>query len=959
MADHSAFDRALADFKAGLKKKDQDRFKATTKESMLKEIEKLQQDQQSRRLGQNLARVKPFVEAMGQFGKVIEVFSNVSEMVAFVWGPMKLLLQIAGAFAKAFHELLDVYEKLGESIPMVLQFEKLFREDVNMRRVLSNMWKDILEFHRQALKYFQQPMWRQLFQATWDTYKSRFSPLIENIRGHGHLIQTQAALSQIEDFRRDQDLRDAQFNKITESQEMQRLTNLKAWLNPPSIENDQYELSKVWKRYPGSGRWLLQNQSMKEWLDPLFPTIPPLLWMHGMPGAGKTVLSSIIVDELQNMDFSPDVLYFYCKHGNSERNNYASIGRCFLSQLLLKHKDILVPYFYERFSSSPDPVLGSLAMIELLLDVALRNCTDAYIIIDGIDECDRHERRKITQWFRNLVEDLQPPRQDRVRCLFVSQDDGIARKDFKGLEAIRIERQDNQADIHTFSQLSAGEIQAEIDIPDKLKIKVASKVEEAADAYKAGMFLLAKLIVENLMQQTCVEDVEHELEDETLPRELKQAYSRITSRVLDNATSSTKDSFLFILRWLVSAKRPIQWHEIQAAKAINVDGQSVELERRKIRKDIKDLCGPLVEIRQNGTVELVHLTAKFFLIEEKHVDVARVEVSNTALCLDYLNMPGFRRDSVAIDFIPSGYYAFMDYAVPYWLRHFENGLTQADYDSDLLRELREPIEAFLTIHFTAPTKQFYISQDNVKKLQFFREFEFYDNLETAVVSARKDLTFLGEMKPGEVALDLASIVRTVRGHLETAYLNATGKKDCCPSSTMGMSTIKELIKHKKDVHTIIQEDEEEDFPSEIELAPPQPSKSAETTRKGREPKDPGPPKVKRPRITEYRCPQCQKVFSKKFNLDSHMITHSGRRDFLCNICSMGFARENDRIRHQATHKEKEYECGGTLYNGQPWGCHKKFARADTLKSHHNSAVGKDCIQPFLQQQQETLYGPSQ
>ncbi|KAK8130903.1 hypothetical protein PG984_007341 [Apiospora sp. TS-2023a] len=896
---------------------------------MLKEIEQLQKDQQSRRLGQNLARVKPFVEAMSQFGKVIEVFSNVSEMVAFVWvrnaipnvtiySGFSLTGLIGtnetfapGAFAKAFHDLLDMYEKIGESIPMVIQFEKLFRDDINMRKVLSIIWKDILEFHQQALKYFQQPMWRQLFHATWDTYKSRFLPLIENIRGHGHLIQTQAALSQIEEFRRDQDHRNAQFNKIKESHEAQRLADLKSWLNPPNVENDQYDLVKLWKKYPGSGRWLLGKQSLKEWFDPLFPTIPPLLWMNGMPGAGKTVLTSLIIDELQKLDFTPDVLYFYCKHGNPERNNYASIGRCFLSQLLLKHKDTLIPYFYERFSNSPDPVLGSFATIELLLDVALRNCTDAYIVIDGIDECERDERRKITQWFRNLVEDLQPPRQDRVRCLFVSQDDGIARKDFKGLETLKIERKDNRNDIHTFSEISANELQAELDISDELKTKVASKVEEAAE--------------ENLMQLACVEDIEEELEEKTLPRELKQAYSRITSRILDNVSPSARESTLFILRWLVTAKRPIKWHEVQAAKAINVDEQSVELERRRIRKDIKDLCGPLVDIRVDGTVELVHSTAKFYLIEEQHVDMSRVEVSNTALCLDYLNMPGFRTASIDVDLVPSGYYAFMDYAAPYWLRHLENGLAQAECDHDLLQELREPIEAFLTIHYTPPTKAFYRSQNNIRRLQFFRDSEFYDNLEAAVVSARKELTFLGEIKPGEVALDLTSVVRTVRRHIETTYLEATGKDgretleriygnnlfrcprlSClyfylgfqtqqqrdshldkhtrpyrcdilgCPSSTMGMSTTKELIKHKKELHMIIQEDEEDDFPDEKELYPPKRPKPTEATREPREPKAPKPPEAKRVRITEYHCPQCQKIFNKKFNLDSHMITHGGK-----------------------------------------------------------------------------------
>lgn len=67
---------------------------------------------------------------------------------------------------------------------------------------------------------------------------------------------------------------------------------------------------------------------------------------------------------------------------------------------------------------------------------------------------------------------------------------------------------------------------------------------------------------------------------------------------------------MFILRWLVTAKRPIRWHEIQAAKAINIEEQKVDLERRKFRKGTKDLCGPLVEIREDGTVELVHLTAR-------------------------------------------------------------------------------------------------------------------------------------------------------------------------------------------------------------------------------------------------------------------------------------------------------------------------------------------------------------
>ena len=43
----------------------------------------------------NLARIKSCLEAMHQFGKVIEIFVNVSDAVAFFWGPMKFILLVS------------------------------------------------------------------------------------------------------------------------------------------------------------------------------------------------------------------------------------------------------------------------------------------------------------------------------------------------------------------------------------------------------------------------------------------------------------------------------------------------------------------------------------------------------------------------------------------------------------------------------------------------------------------------------------------------------------------------------------------------------------------------------------------------------------------------------------------------------------------------------------------------
>ena len=65
-----------------------------------------------------------------------------------------------------------------------------------------------------------------------------------------------------------------------------------------------------------------------------------------------------------------------------------------------------------------------------------------------------------------------------------------------------------------------------------------------------------------------------------------------------------------LLGWLVCAKRPLKWHEIQAAKSIDLDSETVDLERKRFLTDSKHLCGSFVEDRPDDTIELVHLSAK-------------------------------------------------------------------------------------------------------------------------------------------------------------------------------------------------------------------------------------------------------------------------------------------------------------------------------------------------------------
>jgi DNA-directed RNA polymerase subunit RPC12/RpoP len=116
-----------------------------------------------------------------------------------------------------------------------------------------------------------------------------------------------------------------------------------------------------------------------------------------------------------------------------------------------------------------------------------------------------------------------------------------------------------------------------------------------------------------------------------------------------------------------------------------------------------------------------------------------------------------------------------------------------------------------------------------------------------------------------------------------------------------------------------------------------------TTRRSPSPATPEPmPPLERPVFqkkvkgpTVYECSTCNKKYSKKSNYDSHMRIHSQEKPFSCAYCSKGFARVNDRKRHEAGHAATGYVCQA---------CGKDFKRSDTLQNHFKSQMGRKCLE---------------
>ncbi|CAG7998786.1 unnamed protein product [Penicillium salamii] len=612
-----------------------------------------------------------------------------------------------------------------------------------------------------------------------------------------------------------------------------------------------------------------------------------------------------------------------------------------------------------------------------MLRTALGACKTTYLVIDGLDECGRLGGKEIVSWFQELIEDLTKETMDSIRCLFVSQDDPVS-----GAPTIKVTAFENKGDLANFANEWQKRIGAKFEELGRHKIQIANILI----ARSQGMFIFAELMAKYLEDLPNWTSLREELRPERFPVKLEAVYSRIIERIFESRGDSIAMHMRQVLGWIVCAKRPLRWREIQGALSIDMEGSVVDYDKRLLESP-KGLFAALVEMQADDTVELVHGTAREYLLGKRVVQMKDVDYSLSVLCMTYLSFPEFgldrNDDEISVD-IQNGSHAFYDYASACWAMHLQSGVPGSE-SGDTLEQLRETLEVFVELHWSSSAKDLLISSKLTETLAVLDDSEHFCQILQAVAWHNKQIDPRSPGPTADDALGLWQMTKRWRDTMEkflSQTLESTQRQQIerfygtnlfkCPRLNCffyhrGFSTAEQrhrhISKHERPFHCIVSGCHVASFGCISEKELNEHLFDYHGIDKSHDLEFPDPtirqisdklPKKKSE--AKFFCDMCHKVFTRNHNLKNHVrATHLAEKLYQCvngHEAPVEFTRKDLFDRHMASHKAKEektYICQGSLKDGSTWGCKKPFPRADNLANHLKSRKGRKCIRPLMQQ----------
>ncbi|KAJ6602411.1 ankyrin repeat domain-containing protein [Mycena vulgaris] len=387
------------------------------------------------------------------------------------------------------------------------------------------------------------------------------------------------------------------------------------WLSPINFFLRHADIKQV--RVPGTGGWFLADPRFQEWHS----GSGRILWCPGIPGAGKTVLASMVVDHLdaESKDKNFGVACAYLDHKEAEDQTPAKLLAGLWRQFVLG-KDVgssAKKLYNQHEEKGTYPTVNEVSNV---LRAAIMDFSRVYIIIDAVDEYPETGREILLDYLTKMG--------PTVNLMIMSRPHITL--DFSLPNPITLKIQADEHDVQRY-------VDAQIQISPHLREYVQSRdglqeeIHSGVTRRVKGMFLLAKLHIESLSAKRTMKGVLEALK--ILPGTLNGSYDDAMKRIEKQNEDDRKIAHS-TLTWVANAKRPLKAVELQTALAIEPDKKSLDKNNVLDIKFILPVCAGLVILdEQLSVVRLVHYTTQEYLdhIQPQQFPNAQTEITRSLL----------------------------------------------------------------------------------------------------------------------------------------------------------------------------------------------------------------------------------------------------------------------------------------------------------------------------------------
>ena len=266
------------------------------------------------------------------------------------------------------------------------------------------------------------------------------------------------------------------------------------WLSTVPCELQHQEAAR--KVVKGTGRWLLDRPELLDWQ---MSSTSAIFWLHGIPGAGKSKLTTIFVESLleQHRKTStppPPLAYFYCSKRGADTRSRSSLEilSALLRQLTGQDTQLplrgTVPFEFKQRKEFYDgrgaqvPRLNIEEVVTHILNIAADD--PIIIVIDALDEADEAERGDL---FRSLKKILRAS-QNVAKIFVSSRNDGDIVDVFEHHPNINIDKGMNGEDIRNFAEYKVQEaIEAKRLLRGRVSLSLQNEITETLLKEAQGM----------------------------------------------------------------------------------------------------------------------------------------------------------------------------------------------------------------------------------------------------------------------------------------------------------------------------------------------------------------------------------------------------------------------------------------------------------------------------------------